>query len=233
MALTPETNEAFLREVDEELRRDELTRLWKRWGRVLVAAIAVGLIAFGAFLWWRDYQAKQAGVDGEKLNATVEQLSRSEFDKAAPALRELSESSRPGYRAAALIAQGALASQRSDPKAAVADFAKIAQDPKVAQPFRDLALIRQTTMEFDTLSPDQVIQRMGKLAQKGSPWFGSAGELVAVANIRAGRPKDAGAIYAAMAADPAVPVTIRSRAAQMASVLGIDINPAALPSLSQ
>ena len=233
MARTPETNEAFLREVDEELRRDELARLWKQWGRVLVVAIAVGLIAFGAFLWWRDHQAKEAGIEGEKLNATVEQLSRSEFDKAAPALKELSESSRGGYRAAALIARGAVASQQGDAKAAAADFGKVAGDGKVAQPFRDLALIRQTTMEFDTLPPDQVIQRMQKLAQKGSPWFGSAGELVAIAQIRAGRPKDAGAIYAAMAADPGVPVTIRSRGAQMASVLGVDINPAALPSLSR
>lgn len=233
MAPTPETNEAFLREVDEELRRDELARLWKRWGMALVVAIAVGLIAFGAFLWWRDYQAKQAGLEGEQLTATVDQLSRSEYDKAAPALKALSESGRPGYRAAALIASGAVASQRSDPKAAAADFAAVAKDEKIAKPFRDLALIRQTTIEFDTLAPDVVIQRMQPLAQKGAPWFGSAGELVAIAQIRAGRPKDAGALYAAMAADPAVPVTIRSRAAQMASVLGIDINPAALPSLSQ
>lgn len=233
MARTPETNEAFLREVDEELRRDELTRLWKRWGRALVAAIAIGLIALAAFLWWRDYQAKQAGLEGEKLNAAIEQLAQSQFDRAAPALKELSQSSRPGYRAAAQLAAGAVASQRGDNKAAIAAFAAVANDQKIAEPFRNLALIRQTTIEFDTLSPDQVIARMKPLAEKNSPWFGSAGELVAVAQLKAGRPKDAGATYAAMAADPAVPATIRSRAAQMASVLGIDINPAALPSTSR
>ncbi len=232
MARTPETNEAFLREVDEELRRDELARFWKNWGRVLVAAIAAGLIAFGAFLWWRDYQGKQAGLEGEKLNAAIEQLSRSEFDRAMPGLKELTQSSRPGYRAAALIATGAVETGK-DPKKAAADFAAVAKDQKVAEPLRDLALIRQTTLEFGTLPPDQVIQRMSKLAQKGSPWFGSAGELVAIAHLKAGRPKDAGAIYAAIAADPGVPATLRSRAAQMASVLGVDINLSALPSFSR
>ena len=95
-------------------------------------------------------------------------------------------------------------------------------DDKVAQPLRDLALIRQTTTEFDTLPPDQVIARMQPLVRKGQPWFGSAGELVAVAQLKAGRAQDAGATFAALAADPAVAPSIRSRAVQMASVLGID-----------
>lgn len=233
MARTPQTNEAFLREVDEELRRDQLAGFWKRWGRLLVAAIAVGLIAFGAWLWWRDYQAKQAGLEGEKLNAAIEQLSANRIDAAQPALKDLAQSDRPGYRAAAQLADGALAAQRGDLQAATATFAAVAKSEAVGQPLRDLALIRQTTAEFDTLPPDQVIARMRPLAQKGNPYFGSAGELVAIAHLKAGRPRDAGAIFAALAADPNVPTSIRSRAAQMASVTGLDINPAALPSLTR
>lgn len=230
MARTPETNEAFLREVSEELRRDDMARLWTRWGRALVIAIVVGLIAFGGWLWWRDHQAKQAGAEGETLTATVEQLSRDQIDQAAPALKTLSQSDRPGYRAAAQLAAGAVAAQKGEAQAAIAAFGSVAKDDKIAPAFRELALIRQTTMEFDTLTPDQVIARMQPLAQKGMPWFGSAGELVAISHLKAGRPRDAGAIFAALAADTAVPASIRSRAAQMASVTGIDINPAALPS---
>lgn len=233
MARTPQTNEAFLREVDEELRRDQLAGFWKRWGRALVAAIAVGLIAFGGWLWWRDYQAKQAGIEGEKLSAVVEQLSANRIDAAQPALKELAGSDRPGYRAAAQIADGALSAQRGDLQAATATFAAVAKSEDVGQPLRDLALIRQTTAEFDTLPPDQVIARMRPLAQKGNPFFGSAGELVAIAHLKAGRPRDAGAIFAALAADANVPPSIRSRAAQMASVTGLDINPAVLPSLTR
>ena len=118
-------------------------------------------------------------------------------------------------------------------KAAIAAFAAVAKDESIGKPFRDLALIRQTTMEFDTLPPDQVIARMKPLAAKGSPWAGSAGELIAVAQLKAGNPTQAGATFAALATDPGVPASIRSRAAQMASVLGVDTNPAALPSLSR
>jgi hypothetical protein len=230
LARTPQTNEAFLREVDEELRRDELTRFWKRWGRILVLGIALALIAFGGWLWWRDYQAKQAGVEGEKLSAAIEQLSRNQIPQALPALKELGGSDRPGYRAAARIADGAIAAQRGDTAAAVAAFSAVEKDPEVAPVLRQLALIRQTTVEFDSLPPQQVIARMQPLAQKGNPWFGSAGELVAVAHLKAGRASQAGAIFAALAADPNVPASIRSRAAQMASVTGVNVNPALLPS---
>jgi hypothetical protein len=230
LARTPQTNEAFLREVDEELRRDQLAGFWKRWGRWLLALVALGLIAFGGWLWWRDYQAKQAGLEGEKLSAVVEQLSANQTNQAAPALNELAASDRPGYRAAGRMAEGALTAQRGNLTAAAATFGAVAGDREVGEPLRQLALIRQTTAEFDTLPPDQVIARMRPLAQKGNPYFGSAGELVAIAHLKAGRPRDAGAIYAALAADPAVPASIRSRAAQMASVTGVDANPALLPS---
>jgi hypothetical protein len=233
LARTPQTNEAFLREVDEELRRDDMARLWKSWGRVLVGVIAVGLIAFGGWLWWRDYQAKQAGAEGERLNAAVEQLSANRIEPALPALKDLTGSSRPGYRAVAQIASAAIAAQKGETKAAIDAYAAVARDEKIGQPFRDLALIRQTTTEFDTLPPDQVIARMRPLAQKGQPWFGSAGELLAVAQLKAGRAAEAGATFAALAADPAVPSSIRSRSAQMASVLGLDVPAAPAPSAAR
>lgn len=233
MARTPQTNEAFLREVDEELRRDDLARLWKSWGRILIGVVAVGLIAFGGWLWWRDNQAKQAGAEGERLNAAVEQLSANRIDPALPALKELAGSSRPGYRAVAQLASSAIAAQKGETQAAVAGYAAVAKDEEIGQPFRDLALIRQTTTEFDTLPPDQVIARMRPLAQKGQPWFGSAGELMAVAQLKTGRSADAGATFATLAADPAVPASIRSRSAQMASVLGLDVPAAPIPSVAR
>lgn len=233
MARTPETNEAFLREVDEELRRDDLARLWKSWGRLLILAIAVGLVLFGGWLWWRDYQAKQAGAEGDRLNATIEQLSSNRIEPALPALKDLAGSSRPGYRAVAQLASAALAAQKGDTKTAVATYAAVVNDDKVGQPLRDLALIRQTTTEFDTLPPAQVIARMQPLAKKGEPWFGSAGELLAVAQLKAGRSADAGATFASLAGDPAVAPSIRSRSAQMASVLGRDIDLAPAPSLAK
>jgi hypothetical protein len=98
----------------------------------------------------------------------------------------------------------------------------MAQDSSLDQPYRDLALIRQTTLEFEALQPQQVVDRLKPLAVEGAPWFGSAGEMVAIAYMKMRKPDLAGPLFAAMAKDASVPQSIRSRARQMAGLLGID-----------
>ncbi|MCB8835158.1 hypothetical protein LJD42_26780, partial [Escherichia coli] len=74
MALTPNTNEAFLREVDDELRRDQLLTFWERYGRALIGAIVVALALFGGYLYWQHRKTVAAGVEGEKLQTAYDSL---------------------------------------------------------------------------------------------------------------------------------------------------------------
>ena len=222
MALRPQDNEAFLREVDEELRRDELRNFWQRWGKWLLALVIVALLALAGWLYWQQRQQQEAGVDAEKLNAALDQLARNQPDAATPALKQLSTSDRDGYRAAAKLALADIAMQKGDLKSAATQYGALAADEALGKPFRDLALIRQTAAEFDTLPPQTVVKRLEPLAQKGSPWFGSAGEMVAISYMRMNRHADAGKLFAAIGQDQDVPPSLRSRAVQMAGLLGVD-----------
>ena len=67
-------------------------------------------------------------------------------------------------------------------------MAKVASDTKIDQALRDLALIRQTAFEYDTLKPQTVIARMKPLVDaKDSSWFASAAELSAIAHYQLGQ----------------------------------------------
>ena len=112
--------------------------------------------------------------------------------------------------------------EKKNPKKAIEGYAKVAADDSLPKPFRDLALIRQTTAEFDMLKPQQVIDRLKPLAVPGNAWFGSAGEMVAISYLNMGKSDLAGPLFAQLAKDDNVPPTIRSRALQMAGVEGID-----------
>jgi len=107
-------------------------------------------------------------------------------------------------------------------RGAAAKFAEVANDGSIGQPFRDLALIRQTSAELDTIKPDVVVARLRGLAVKGNPWFGSAGEMVAVSYLKMGRRDLAGTLYGQIAREPDVAESVRQRAVQMAGVLGVD-----------
>ncbi|HVF93293.1 MAG TPA: tetratricopeptide repeat protein [Sphingomonas sp.] len=222
MALTPNSNEAFLREVDEELRRDQLATFWERWGRWVIVGVVVGLAVFGAYLYWQHRTEQAAGVQGERLQAAFDSLGANNPTAAAGPLAELAASDRDGYRALAKFTQADILLQKNDFKGAAAKLAEVSADETLAKPFRDLALVRQTTAEYDGLKPQAVIERLRPLAVPGNPWFGSAGELVAMAHLRMNRRDLAGAMFGQMARNDDVPDSIRQRAVQMAGVLGVD-----------
>lgn len=222
MALSPQSNEAFMREVDEELRKDQALHVWQNYGRWIVAAVVAGLIAFGGWLYWQSHSDGRRGEEGEKLKAAVKALNENKAQEAEGPLKELAGSSSSGFSAAARFAQADALLAKNDLKGGAAILATIAADSGVPQEFRDLALIRQTAAEYDSLKPDQVVARLGSLAVKDSPWFGSAGEMVAIAQLRLGKRAEAGKLYGDISKTDGVPRAIRTRALQMAGVLGVD-----------
>ena len=222
MASQPPPNEAFFREVDEELRRDEMADFARRYGRWIIGAIVVALLALAGFLYWRHHQEEVAGRQGEQFQQAIDSLGANKPDEASKQLAELSTSDIDGYRAMARFTEADILLQKNDLKGAAAKFATIAQDDSLAEPFRNLALIRQTAAEFDTLKPEVVVNRLRGLAVQGSPWFGSAGEMVALAYLEQGRRDLAGQLFGQIAATEHVPESIRQRAVQMSGTLGVD-----------
>ncbi|HSX54383.1 MAG TPA: tetratricopeptide repeat protein [Sphingomonas sp.] len=225
MALSPQSNEAFLREVDEELRKDQALHVWQNYGRWIIGAVVAGLIAFGGWLYWQSHSDQRRGEEGEKLKAAVKAMNENKAQEAEAPLKELAASSSSGFNATARFAQADALLAKNDLKGGAAILAAIAADTGVPQEFRDLALIRQTAAEYDSLKPDQVVARLGSIAVKDSPWFGSAGEMVAIAQLRMGKRAEAGKLYAEISKTNGVPQAIRTRSLQMAGVLGVDAVP--------
>ena len=194
--------------------------------RTALFSIAAGLLLFAGYLFWQHQQREAAGREGERLQAVWDDLAAQRTQKAAAPLTELATSKREGYRAIALFTQADLLLQKDDLKGAAAKFGAIAADTSLDEPFRHLALVRQTTADFDALKPDQVIERLRGVAVPENAYFGSAGELVALAYLKQGRRDLAGRLFGQIAQNEKVPPTIRQRAVQMAGVLGVDAVPA-------
>ena len=229
LAQPPDINETFLREVDENLRRDRAKNFAKRYGKWLIVAVVLFLVASGGWIYWQHYQRQQSEREVEQLAEVFKTISSGNLSGAAQKLDELSASSQPAVRASALFTRAALAIENKDTKLATAKYREAAEDGDLPEPYRDMALIRQTALEFDSLKPDEVIARLQPLAKPGEPWFGSAGEMTAAALLKQGKKEEAGRLYAAIAKDKSVPETVRARSVQIASSLGLDMS--AIPGL--
>lgn len=228
----PDITETFVREVDENLRRDQMRDFFKKNGSWLIAAVVLFLAASGGFIWWQSYQAQRSGAEVEKLAEIYKDIGSGNMTQAPQQLDQLSNSGSKAVRASALFARAALALQQGDAKLAIGTYKSVAGDSGLPDPYRHAALVRETALEFDQLKPEAVIARLEPLVKPGEPWFGSAGEMTALAMIKQGRKQEAGQLLVAIARDNTVPQTIRARAGEVAGTLGFDAS-AALPSQAQ
>jgi hypothetical protein len=215
------SEDVFVREVDEELQKDQMQNAWNRYGKPAVAMVAAGLLGWAGWLFWEHRQDEAAGLVGEKLTAAVDTLAAGSDSGVSAKLVEVTASTAEGFHGPAGLTAGSLALQQGDVKAAVENFGRIASSQSSAQVWRDLALIRQTAASFDTLKPDEIVARLKPLAVPGAPWYGSAGEMTAMAYIKMNKPEMAGKMLAELAKDEGVPETIRNRASEKANALGV------------
>ena len=218
----PEVNETFLREVDENLRRDQLRDFGKKYGRWIITAAVLFLVVSGGWIWWQSYQHKQSEEQVEAIAQAYKDIALNQDAKASKALDPLTQSRSKAVRASALFTNAALAIEKGDTAKAATIYREIAADSALPQSYRDAALIRATALNFDKLKPEEVVSRLAPLAKPENPWYGSAGEMTALALIKQNKRQEAGRLFAALAADKTIPPNIRDRSLQIAGSLGAD-----------
>jgi hypothetical protein len=226
LALPPSgtTDEAFLREVDEEYRRAQMLSIWQKYGRWIIGAVVVALLALAGYLFWQSQSQAAQGKRGEDYDAALRLIDENQGDKAQAALGKVAQGDKDGFAALAAIAQGNLLFEKNDAKGAAAKFGAVAANTSFAKPYRDYALLRQTVAEYDSLKPDVVVARLKDLAKPESAWFGTAGELTAAAQLKLGQRARAAKLLSQVAkGGDNVPDTVRQRAVQLAGTLGVDV----------
>jgi hypothetical protein len=229
LAQPPDISETFVKEVDENLRRDRINDFFKENGSWLIAGLILFLAACGGLIWYQQYRENRTEAQVEQLAQIYKAIAVGNTSKVPQQLDELSTSGSKAVRASALFTRAAFAVQENDNKLAIATYKKVRDDSSLPDAYRNAALVRETALEFDQLDPQQVIAQLAPIAKAGNPWFGSAGEMTALALIKAGKTKQAGELFAMLAKDKSVPESIRNRSIQISGSLGADASSAIGP----
>jgi hypothetical protein len=223
VALSPQNNEAFMREVDDAVREDALRDFMARFGKPLLAAVFLGLAGLAGWLWWQSAQANDAGALGAQFSGALDRLDGGRPKAAATAAEPLAKGDNASYRAAALMLQGTTAAAEGNNRLAATRFGAVANDTANPRELRDVALLRQTLVEFDTLPPETVVARLRSIvANPENGVFPSAAELTALAEMRRNNNRRAGELFRQIARNPQTPEPLKARAVQMAGMLGFD-----------
>lgn len=211
-----------MREVDEAVRQDEAAQFAQRYGRAIIALLVLALAAFGGWLWWQDHREGQLDKGSEQFVEALDQLDAGNGARADTQLTPIAAKGAPAAAAGARLLQAGIVMQKGNAAEAAKAYFAIADDKDVPDAYRNLAAVRGVASNFDAMKPDEVIARLKPLAVPGNPWFGSAGEMVALAYLKQGKKDLAGPLLASIATNKDVPQSLQLRAGRLAGTLGYD-----------
>ena len=212
----PENNE-FIREVDEDYRRDKIIQIWRRYSGVIIALAVLAVAGVAGWRYWQNQQrvaAETASVQFDQANRLAREGKASEADKA---FDQLEAQGPAGYRLLARLRAAAETAKR-DGAAGAAEFDKLAGDASLGDGLRDLARLRAALIRVDEPDPGPALASLQGLAA-GTPFRHTAREMLGLAALRKGDYEDAGRWFDQIVADPDTPRALRERIEVYAAIV--------------
>jgi len=192
----------IFREIDEELRRDNLLKLWSRYGRYIVALAVLVLLIAGGIVAWRDHQLSERRAQSMRYSSALSLVREGKDADAAKVFGVIAQEG-GGY--------GTLAAFEA--------YDRIAETGGLDPVFRQLATLLSVMRGLSDADQHSVIDRLAPLTAPGNPWRSTALELTAAARLQAGDKSGALEVYKTLADDLAAPQGTRARAAEIAAAL--------------
>ena len=205
-------------EVDEEVRREQLKKVWEKYSIFVVAAALLTIAAVGS---WRGYQyleAKKAAEAGDAFNKAIELSEQGKHAEAETAFTDLAAKAPAGYRTLSRFRAAGEAASR-DPNAGAKMFDDIAADGSVGAELQALARLRAAGLLLDTASYAEMKQRLEPDTAPSATFRHSARELLALSAWRAHDSAATRQWLDMIALDGDTPPGLRSRAEALQALL--------------
>lgn len=201
----------FIREVDEEYRRDRIAKAWSRFGGLIVAALVLMIAGIGGWRYWQHTERQRAEVAATRFEDAVQLARDGKGGEAETALEALAGEAPAGYRTLARFRLAAELGTTDGPSGAKA-FDALAADPSVDPGLQGLARLRSASLKLGADETAAAARRdLEAMAAPSNPWRHSARELLALSALKRGEFEAAGRWFDQVAADRETPPNLRGR----------------------
>ena len=207
--------DSFITEVSEEVRKDRLFRLMKRYGWIAIALVVVVVGGASVFEWQKAKARAAAQATGDALLTALQEETPESRNSALAAL-ETGETAQK--RALIGLLQAAASAEADDPEAARATLNAIANDTDTPDVYRDLARLKAAILPGG--NPEDRIATLEPIMIPGNPFRLLAIEQRALAELEMGDSAAALQTFQDIVVDADVTEGLRRRAQQLIVALG-------------
>jgi len=214
--------DALIREVNEELREEQMMKLWKRYGgyAIGVAILVVAIVA--GYQGWKQYTTNTRLEEGERFYAASQLAGMDNADAALSAFQSLAADASTGYGVLSSFQAAALKADAGDMSGAAALYVQIANENSADTAVSGLASVMGAALEINAGGYDRAAleQRLQAISGDDQPYRFSARELLGLIALDAGDVASARAQFDQLSTDAAAPQSMAQRARDIVQSLG-------------
>lgn len=203
--------DSLLREVDEELRREKMERLWQRYNGLILGAAAVVIAGVAGYKFLESRRLSATYTAGSQFNAAVELANQNKREEAVKAFQHIAETGPHGYASLAKLHIAGAYVKDGKTAEAVAAFDALAADPSVDQLLKNFAQLQAASLRMDQADFTEMQNRLNSLTGESSPYKVSARELLGFAAFKAGKLEEARKLLEPLLIDPNATRAIQDR----------------------
>jgi hypothetical protein len=211
--------DSLAREIDEELRREQLLKLWDAYGTYVIAAAFLIIAGIGGYKFYEHRRAQAAEAAGAKLAMAAREATQDKKAESQKTLEDIAKTAPANYGVLARLRLAAAEREAGKTAEAAAAYEAIAKGSGVDSLLADYALLQVAMLKLDSASWTDMQSRLTPLAADGSAWRFSARELLGLAAQKAGKLDEARTEYQKLLSDRGTPPSIAERARIMLAML--------------
>lgn len=207
-----DNNDNLLREVEEELRRERMEKLWKQYGNYVIAAAALIVIVVLGYKYLEKVRLEAAEAAGAQYAAAMTLHSDGKEDEATKAFETLAKEGPAGYRALAQLQLAGLLNEHGKKDEALATYEGLAKNSSADKLLSGYAALQAASLRLADADWTEMQNRLNDLSADGSAWRYNARELLGLAAFKAGKTDEARKILEPLLADQSTPQGVVDRA---------------------
>ena len=209
----------IFREVDEDMRRDQLKGLWQQYGIYAISIIMAIVLGVAGRAFWNNYTFEKQTAESERYDQAITMVAAGDTVGALSVFDNISNETSGGYGVLAQFQMAAQKIENDDKAAALAIYDSLRDNSGVDERLVGLATLLGGITALDVETADQVRTRLTPLAVYGENWYFSAQEFLALLALRNGEMEEAIGIYSGLSSDETAPAGVRSRAGEILAVI--------------
>ncbi|MER8430246.1 tetratricopeptide repeat protein [Mesorhizobium caraganae] len=213
------SDDSFIREVNDEIRREQAQALWDRFGPAILGLAILVVLGTAAFVGYRYWDESRANRSGDAFSQALKLANDGKSDDALTALQQLEKDGYGAYPLLARMRAATIKADKGDFAAAVADFDGVAADTAIPQGIRNMARLRAALLLVDHGSFADVSSRVEALTADNNTLRHTAREALGLAAWKEGKTQDALKLFDQIAADDGAPRNARQRATLMSELI--------------